>query len=372
MCRPLICARRRQGRRRRGAISQPLYQAIQEALRDGGQVILLLNRRGYSTTIQCPDCGHVVKCPDCDITLTHHREGEKAACHYCEYVIPAPPKCPECGFDAIRYSGMGTQKLEAEIHARFPDVPCLRMDSDSMAKPGSHEQALDRFRSGEVKILVGTQMIAKGLDFPNVTLVGVINADTALHFPDFRAAERTFQLVTQVAGRTGRGERGGRVVVQTYSPDHPAILAAQRHDYIMFANQELPVRREFGYPPCWQWSESWCVGRSKRRWSSSLAHLVEPAPARGGQDRGHAPHPRARGGTDSTTARPFSLSRAALSCPTRGFAGHRTAGHQCAQFTRRCHLDRRCRSARHALTRSSPRVPVAEQKAALVPDPHCP
>ncbi len=238
-----------QGRGYRGAISQPLYQGVQQALRADGQVILLLNRRGYSTNIQCPECGYVAKCPDCDIALTHHREGERAACHYCEYVIPAPPKCPECGFDGIRYSGLGTQKLEAEVRARFPDVPCLRMDSDSMAKHGSHEQALDRFRRGEVKILVGTQMIAKGLDFPQVTLVGVINADIALHFPDFRAAERTFQLVTQVAGRTGRGRQGGRVIVQTYSPDHPAILAAQRHDYLMFAQQELPVRREFGYPP---------------------------------------------------------------------------------------------------------------------------
>ena len=264
-----------QGRRRRGAISQPLYQAVQQALRDGGQVILLLNRRGYSTTIQCPDCGFVVKCPDCDIALTHHREGEKAACHYCEYVIPAPPRCSECGFDAIRYSGMGTQKLEAEIHARFPDVPCLRMDSDSMAKRGSHELALDPFRSGEVKILVGTQMIAKGLDFPNVTLVGVINADIALHFPDFRAAERTFQLVTQVAGRTGRGQRGGRVVVQTYSPDHPAILAAQRHDYIMFANQELPVRREFGYPPLQALVRMVVRGPVEATVEQFAAHLVD-------------------------------------------------------------------------------------------------
>lgn len=235
--------------RRGGAISQPLYQAVREALKGEGQVILLLNRRGYSTTIQCPDCGHVVKCPDCDIALTHHREGEKAVCHYCDYLIPAPPRCPECGFEGIRYWGLGTQKLEAEVRARFAEVACLRMDSDSMSKRGSHEEALARFRAGEVKILVGTQMIAKGLDFPNVTLVGVINADTALHFPDFRAAERTFQLVTQVAGRTGRGDLGGRVVVQTYSPDHPAILAAQRHDYAMFANQELPVREEFGYPP---------------------------------------------------------------------------------------------------------------------------
>ncbi len=240
---------RGQGRRAYGAISQPLYQAVREALREGGQVILLLNRRGYSTTIQCPACGFVVKCPHCDIALTHHRQRERAACHYCDYEIDAPARCPECRFDGIRYSGLGTERLEVEVQSRFPDVPCLRMDSDSMSKPGSHEAALDRFRNGEVKILLGTQMIAKGLDFPNVTLVGVINADIALHLPDFRAAERTFQLVTQVAGRTGRGARGGRVLVQTYSPDHPAIVAAQRHDYALFAQGELPVRRQFGYPP---------------------------------------------------------------------------------------------------------------------------
>jgi len=237
------------GRRPTGSISQPLYQAVLQAVRAGGQVILMLNRRGYSTTIQCPACGFVVKCPHCDIALTHHRQRERAACHYCEHEIPLPARCPECQFDGIRYSGQGTEKLEAEVKARFPDVPCLRMDSDSMSKPGSHEDALDRFRAGEVKILLGTQMIAKGLDFPNVTLVGVINADTSLHFPDFRAAERTFQLVTQVAGRTGRGAQGGRVLVQTFSPDHVAIVAAQRHDYAMFAQQELPVRRQFGYPP---------------------------------------------------------------------------------------------------------------------------
>jgi primosomal protein N' (replication factor Y) len=236
-------------RRSRGSISGPLHQAMRLALQEDGQIILLLNRRGFSTSIQCPACGHVVKCPECDIALTHHRQGEKSICHYCDYEIAAPTRCPDCQNEGIRYAGLGTQRLEADVRARFPDVPILRMDSDTMQKPGSHEQALARFRSGEVKILLGTQMIAKGLDFPNVTLVGVINADTALHFPDFRAAERTFQLVTQVAGRTGRSERGGRVLVQTFSPDHPAILAAQRHDYLMFANNELPSRHEFGYPP---------------------------------------------------------------------------------------------------------------------------
>jgi len=233
----------------RGAVSRQLHQAIDQSLKDGGQVILLLNRRGYSTSIQCPACGHVVRCQDCDIPLTHHREESKAICHYCDYSIAAPDVCAECGRTGIRYAGLGTQKLEREIRARFPRVECLRMDSDSMQKPGSHEAALARFRAGEVKILFGTQMIGKGLDFPNVTLVGVINADTALHFPDFRASERTFQLVTQVAGRTGRGEKGGRVLVQTFSPEHPAIQAAMRHDYAAFANLELPVRREYQYPP---------------------------------------------------------------------------------------------------------------------------
>ena len=233
----------------RGAVSRQLHQAIDQALQNDGQVILLLNRRGYSTHIQCPACGYVVKCPDCDLPLTHHREGNKVICHYCDFEDFAPAKCPDCRFDGIRYSGLGTQRLEAELKARFPGVPILRMDSDTMQRPGSHELALDRFRAGEIKILVGTQMIAKGLDFPNVTLVGVVNADTALHFPDFRAAERTFQLVTQVAGRTGRGDKGGRVLVQTFSPDHFAIAAAVRHDYQSFAAAELPIRSEHGYPP---------------------------------------------------------------------------------------------------------------------------
>jgi len=233
-----------------GAISRPLQRAIESALNDGGQVILLLNRRGFSTHIQCPACGHAVRCPDCDIALTHHRAREVALCHYCDHEIPAPNCCPECGFQGIRYGGLGTQRLEAEVRRRFPGTSCLRMDTDTMQGRGAHERALSAFRSGEVRILLGTQMIAKGLDFPNVTLVGVINADTALHLPDFRAAERTFFLVTQVAGRTGRGSRGGRVLVQTFSPDHPALQAASRHAYGTFADTELPVRQMLGYPPC--------------------------------------------------------------------------------------------------------------------------
>ncbi|HBO43657.1 MAG TPA: primosomal protein N' [Planctomycetaceae bacterium] len=237
------------GRHSRGMISRQLHAAMHEALADDGQIILLLNRRGFSTHIQCPACGHVVQCPHCEIALTHHRTKETALCHYCEYEIPAPRACPQCDFEGIRYSGQGTQRLEAEVRARFSDATYLRMDTDTMRSRGSHEKALDAFRRGDVRILLGTQMIAKGLDFPNVTLVGVINADTALHLPDFRAAERTFHLVTQVAGRTGRGDKGGRVLVQTFSPDHPAIRAAIRHDYAAFAASELPMRESLLYPP---------------------------------------------------------------------------------------------------------------------------
>ncbi|MCE9544972.1 MAG: primosomal protein N' [Planctomycetia bacterium] len=239
----------REDRQSRGALSRPLLMAMERALQDGGQVILLLNRRGFATHVQCPACGHALNCPHCEIALTHHRHAQLLICHYCDFQLAEPNRCPHCGFDGLRFSGRGTQKLEMEVRARFPGFECLRMDTDSMQRPGSHQEALRRFREGEVRILLGTQMIAKGLDFPDVTLVGVINADTALHLPDFRAAERTFQLVTQVAGRTGRGPRGGRVLVQTYEPEHSAIRAAVRHDYAMFAAEELPIRRTHGYPP---------------------------------------------------------------------------------------------------------------------------
>ena len=245
----LVDLRVRDERSSGGPISRQLQLAVNETLREQGQVILLLNRRGFATTIQCPACGHVVACPDCEMPLTHHRDGSKAVCHYCDYTIATPPWCPECRFDGIRYGGLGTQKLEVEVKARFPHARVARMDSDTMRRPGSHQRVLSAFRSGEVDLLLGTQMIAKGLDFPNVLLVGVINADAALHFPDFRAGERTFQLVTQVAGRTGRGDRGGRVIVQTYSPEHMAIQAASRHDYVQFAQEEIANRRKFNYPP---------------------------------------------------------------------------------------------------------------------------
>ncbi|HEX6960315.1 MAG TPA: primosomal protein N' [Lacipirellula sp.] len=232
-----------------GAITRPLHQAMTAALRDGGQVMLLLNRRGFSTHIQCPACGYVLKCEHCDLALTFHREKAVALCHYCDYEAQPPRACPDCKSPAIRYGGLGTQKLEAEVRVRFPEYRSARMDVDSMRKRGSHDDVLSAFHRGEINILLGTQMIAKGLDFPNVTLVGVINADTALHLPDFRAAERTFQLIAQVAGRTGRGKRGGRVIVQTLNPEHPAIVAAVRHDFSKFAAHELALRQAAHYPP---------------------------------------------------------------------------------------------------------------------------
>jgi primosomal protein N' (replication factor Y) len=263
----------------RGAISQPLFQAMRQALDQQGQVILLLNRRGFSTSIQCPACGNVVRCPQCDVALTHHQASaggtDRALCHYCDHESIAPVNCPECKADSIRFAGQGTQRLEAEVKARFKGISCLRMDSDTMRGANSHEQALERFRDGSVRVLVGTQMIAKGLDFPDVTLVGVINADTALHFPDFRAAERTFQLVTQVAGRTGRGERGGRVLVQTYSPDHPAIQAAVGHQFESFADQELPAREKFGFPPFSSMVRLIVRGEDQQRTADFAQQLVD-------------------------------------------------------------------------------------------------
>ncbi len=232
-----------------GSISENLLREMRSTTQQGGQTILLLNRRGFSTNIQCLACGHVVACPDCDLPLTHHRDGGKAMCHYCDYTIPTPPCCPICRADGIRFSGIGTQRLEHEVKQLMPDAKVARMDSDTMRRPGSHERTLSQFREGEIQILLGTQMIAKGLDFPNVLLVGVVNADMALHFPDFRATERTFQLITQVAGRTGRGDKPGLVIVQTYSPEHPCIELASKHDYLGFAASELGHREKFGYPP---------------------------------------------------------------------------------------------------------------------------
>jgi primosomal protein N' (replication factor Y) len=230
-------------------IAPSLERAMTQALDQSGQVILLLNRRGFSTHLLCPSCGHVEMCKFCDLALTFHKDRNITQCHYCGYEDKPATKCPECGFAQIRFHGMGTEKLEAEIAAKFPRKVVQRMDSDTTQRPGSHKKFLEAFRKGEIDILLGTQMIAKGLDFPNVTLVGVINADVGLHHADFRAPERTFQLLAQVAGRTGRGERGGKVLVQSFNPEHPSIALAARHDFLTFAAGEMANRRKHNYPP---------------------------------------------------------------------------------------------------------------------------
>ncbi|MGI6402011.1 MAG: replication restart helicase PriA [Thermoguttaceae bacterium] len=234
----------------RGSLCQRLSRDIEGALDADptNQVVLLLNRRGFATHIQCPHCGEVLKCPNCDVSLTHHITQNIAICHYCDYQIPAPRKCPHCGL-GIKYSGVGTQKLEQELTRQFPNAPVLRMDSDTTQARNAHERGLAAFRRGEYRILLGTQMIAKGLDFPNVVLVGIVNVDAALQLPDFRAEERTFNLILQASGRAGRGDKEGKVVVQTYSPDHEVMRAAVRGDYPRFVKSQLANRRMMGYPP---------------------------------------------------------------------------------------------------------------------------
>ncbi len=231
------------------SIGPSLERAMRESLSAGGQVMLLLNRRGFSTHVHCPDCGYVATCKNCDLALTFHRQRSSLLCHYCGYEEPPYQQCPACSQPSIRYQGQGTEKIQAEIVEKFPDKVVQRMDSDTTQRPGSHQRILDAFREGGIHILVGTQMIAKGLDFPNVTLVGVINADVGLHLPDFRSGERTFQLLAQVAGRTGRGDLGGKVLIQTFTPDHPCIRLAANHDYLRFAEMELNHRKEHLYPP---------------------------------------------------------------------------------------------------------------------------
>jgi primosomal protein N' (replication factor Y) len=199
--------------------------------------------------VLCPKCGAVVKCDACDVAMTYHKSRHLIVCHTCDAERKCPSICGECQQGKLHYGGIGTERLEKEILAAFPGIATRRMDSDTMRTPGSHEAVLEAFRAGEIRILLGTQMIAKGLDFPNVTLVGVVNADVSLHMPDFRASERTFQLVAQVAGRTGRGDRPGRVLVQTYCPDHPAIVSAIEHDYVGFVQAEMPAREQHGLPP---------------------------------------------------------------------------------------------------------------------------
>lgn len=237
----------RQGNR--SMFSQSLIEAIRIRLEKKEQMVLFLNRRGYSSFVLCRDCGTVVQCPNCDISLTYHRTTEKLKCHYCGYEEHVPQICPQCQSDHIRYFGTGTQKVEEEIYKLFPEARVLRMDVDTTKHKGAHEEILETFGTGQADILLGTQMIAKGLDFPNITLVGVLSADTSLHLPDYRAAERTFQLLTQVSGRAGRHDKPGEVIIQTYTPEHYAIELAKTQNYEPFYEREMFLRRRSSYPP---------------------------------------------------------------------------------------------------------------------------
>jgi len=275
-----------------GIFSQKLIKTIEETVDSGHQVILLMNRRGFSNYIQCYDCGSIPGCPNCDITLTFHSSDKRLRCHYCGFSLPAPSVCPKCKGERIKFSGFGTQQVEKEVLRIFPEMRVLRMDTDTTKKRLSHQEMLSSFAEKKVDCLVGTQMISKGLHFPNVTLVGVISADIFLSLPDFRAAEKTFSLLTQVAGRSGRGDAPGRVVIQTYNPGHYAIQTAIHQNYSLFFQKEMEYRRELLYPPfsrllslILRGEDEERVGKEAERLSEVLIdsnkegiHILGPAP----------------------------------------------------------------------------------------------
>jgi primosomal protein N' (replication factor Y) len=252
-------------RKEGGLLSEKLRAALQKNIEDKKQSLLFLNRRGFANFILCPDCGLTFKCPNCSVTLTYHLRDRSLQCHYCDYRIQAPGDCPKCQGHRLQGMGIGTERLEQEIKSLFPETQVGRMDRDTTSRRRSHLQILKKLESGSIDILVGTQMIVKGHDFPNVTFVGVVSADTSLHFPDFRSSERTFQLLTQVAGRAGRGEVLGEVVIQTFNPDHYSILRAKDHDYVGFYQEEIQFRRALEYPPFSRFINFRLVGNSEKR-----------------------------------------------------------------------------------------------------------
>ena len=261
--------------------SQRLKEAIRDRLEQGEQTILFLNRRGFATSMQCPECGFVAECPNCSLSLTYHRREQFLRCHVCGHNVSAPKYCPQekCGSPKIRFHGLGTEKVEDVLRKLFPKANVTRMDSDALKRKDDYRRILGDFRRGKIDILVGTQMIAKGLHFPRVTLVGIVYADTGLHLADFRAGERTFQLLTQVAGRAGRGEVEGEVVVQTFSPVHPAIQFARRHDYEGYFDAEMEFREQLYYPPFTRAAMLTLRGRSEQKVSFSADYLkkqIEP------------------------------------------------------------------------------------------------
>lgn len=233
----------------KGHFSPVLLEAINDRLLKNEQIILLLNRRGYSSFVTCKNCGYTFKCPNCDITLTYHKSSRTLRCHYCGYGTKVYDTCPECHEKSINDLGVGTEKVEEELNKLFPESKILRMDFDTTSRKGMHEKMIKDFKNHEYDILLGTQIVSKGLDFDNVTLVGVINADTSLNIPDFRSSETTFSLLAQVAGRAGRSDKEGEVVIQTFNPEHYAIQYTKRYDYLGFYNKEMSIRRELKYPP---------------------------------------------------------------------------------------------------------------------------
>jgi primosomal protein N' (replication factor Y) len=255
--------------------SPQLKEAIHQRLDRGEQTILFLNRRGYSTSLQCPKCGYVANCPNCSLALTFHRQEQKLCCHICGHAERVPSVCPneKCKNPAFRFAGTGTQRVEETLAKLFPQARIKRMDADTMKRKDDYRKVLGDFRTGKTDILVGTQMIAKGLHFPNVTLVGIIYADLALHQPDFRAGERTFQLLTQVAGRAGRGDVEGEVFVQAFAPFHPAIQFARRHDFTGFYGQEMEFREQLKYPPVSRVALLTLKGRNEEKVKFSADHL---------------------------------------------------------------------------------------------------
>ncbi len=259
--------------------SRLLISEMDKTIKRGEQVILLMNRRGFSTFVSCRNCGYVAECPNCSISLTYHRTGEMLRCHYCGYTVAAPKICPVCASKYIRHFGGGTQRVEAETKQLFPAARILRMDVDTTGTKEAHENILTAFKNREADILIGTQMVAKGLDFENVSLVGVISADTMLHINDYRSSERTFAMLEQVTGRAGRGNVGGRAVVQTYSPDHEAVKIAKLHDYRAFYNQEIAARMAMWYPPFCEIESVQFSGESKNlvmQASRFFARCLEP------------------------------------------------------------------------------------------------
>jgi primosomal protein N' (replication factor Y) len=275
---------RMEQRQKRGAgpspFSTPLQEAMRQRLERGEQTMLFLNRRGFSSSLQCEKCGFVAGCPNCSVSLTFHRQAQQLRCHICGHGEAVPAKCPPCGNPAIRYAGMGTERVEDSLRKLFPHARVCRMDTDTLKRKDDYRRVLTEFRTGRIDILVGTQMIAKGLHFPNVTLVGIIHADLALHLPDFRAGERTFQLLTQVSGRAGRGDVEGEVFVQTFTPFHPAIQFSRRHDFEGFYDQELEFREQLKYPPLARVALLTLQGRNDDKVKFAADHLAKTLGAR--------------------------------------------------------------------------------------------